>query len=187
VMVATGKGAELGVLIKGGEVLQRAGDINVVVVDKTGTVTTGTPAVTDLVIAPDSPLTQEEILAAVASLEAVSEHPLADAIVRHARSLGVATDRVYRFESLTGRGVSGSIGGRHVLVGNRRLMEEKGVDASALIDEVSRLAALGRTPMLAAIDGQLAAVLAVADPIRESSRPAIERLHKLGLEVVMLT
>src|SRR5690606_29025205 len=85
VMVATGKGAELGVLIKGGEVLQRAGDINVVVVDKTGTVTTGTPAVTDLVIAPDSPLTQEEILAAVASLEAVSEHPLADAIVRHAR------------------------------------------------------------------------------------------------------
>jgi len=187
VMVATGKGAELGVLIKGGEVLQRAGDVDVVVLDKTGTVTVGTPAVTDVVIAPDAALEQDEILALVASLESVSEHPLADAIVRHARALDIGTSRVDEFESLTGRGVTGMIDHHRVLVGNRRLMEEQGVDTSALMNDVIRLASLGRTPMLAAIDGRLVAVLAVADPIRDSSRPAIERMQKLGLEVVMLT
>ena len=187
VMVSTGKGAELGVLIKGGEALQRAGDLNTIVLDKTGTVTEGRPTVTDLVLAPNSARQADEVLRLVASLETLSEHPLADAIVRHARDRGTVLATPEMFESVTGRGAVGVVEGRALAVGNAALMAEHAIDSAPLAADVERLAIAGRTPMYVAIDGALAAVVAVADPIKETSREAIRRFHALGLEVVMLT
>lgn len=187
VMVATGRGAELGVLIKGGEALQRAGDVTTVVLDKTGTVTEGRPSVTDIVPAPDSPWSEEELLRLTASLENASEHPLAAAIVRYARDRGLTLARAEAFESTTGQGVHGVVEGHAVLVGNASLLTAWSIDGSPLDASAARLAAQARTPMYVAIDGALAGVLAVADPIRESSRRAIAQLRALGLEVVMLT
>jgi Cu+-exporting ATPase len=185
-MVSTGKGAELGVLIKGGEALQRAGDITTVVLDKTGTVTEGRPTVTDLLLAADGP-PEDELLAAVASLEASSEHPLADAIVRHAAGRGVVVARAETFESVTGRGVVGVVAGREVVAGSAALLADHAVDAGPLRSEAERLAAEAKTPVYVAVAGRLAGVLAVADPIRDNSRAAIERLRRMGLDVVMLT
>jgi Cu+-exporting ATPase len=187
IMVATGKGAELGVLIKGGEALQRAGDLDTIVLDKTGTVTEGRPAVTDLVLAPAPSRTEAEVLRLVASLETMSEHPLADAIVRHARETGVSLGVPEGFQSVTGRGAIGTADGAAVAVGNAALMHDWGIDVTPLARDAERLAKEGRTPMYAAIDGAVAAVVAVADPIRETSREAIARFHEMGLEVVMLT
>jgi Cu+-exporting ATPase len=187
VMVATGKGAQLGVLIKGGEALQRAGEVTTVVLDKTGTVTEGKPTVTDLRLAPDAPLPEERLLALVASLERSSEHPLADAVVRYALDRGVALREVDRFEAMTGRGAVGTVDGHVVLVGNETLLREHLIDAAPLRAEADRLAGEAKTPMYAAVDGRLAVLLAVADPIRPGSAAAIERLRALGLDVVMLT
>ncbi|HSU93057.1 MAG TPA: copper-translocating P-type ATPase, partial [Gemmatimonadaceae bacterium] len=187
VMVATGKGAELGVLIKGGEALQRAGDLHTIVLDKTGTVTEGRPTVTDLVIAPASGRSSDEVLRLVASLETLSEHPLADAIVRHARNRGTRLPTPEAFESVTGRGAVGVVDGSALAVGNAALMADYSIDPAPLRDDAERLANDGKTPMYVAIDGALAAVVAVADPIKDSSREAIRRFHALRLEVVMLT
>jgi Cu+-exporting ATPase len=191
VMVSTGKGAELGVLIKGGEALQRAGDLDTIVLDKTGTVTEGRPTVTDLVPAPASGQASSrqagDVLRLVASLETMSEHPLAGAIVRHARDRGFALAVPGAFESVTGRGAVGVVEGSAIAVGNAALMSDYAIDPAPLAADVERLASEGRTPMYVAIDGALAAVVAVADPIRETSRDAIRRFHALGLEVVMLT
>jgi P-type Cu+ transporter len=187
VMVATGKGAELGVLIKGGEALQRAGDLRTIVLDKTGTVTEGRPTVTDLVVAPGSSREADEVLRLVASLERLSEHPLADAIVRHARDHGTPLATPEAFESVTGRGAVGVVEGAGVAVGNAALMDDYAVDPAPLAGEAERLARDGKTPIYVAINGALAAVMAVADPIKDTSREAIRRFHALGLEVVMLT
>jgi P-type Cu+ transporter len=187
VMVATGRGAELGVLIKGGEALQRAGDVTTVVLDKTGTVTEGRPSVTDLVIAPNSVWGDDELLHAAASLETASEHPLAAAIVRHAVSRGLTLARPETFESTTGQGVHGVVDGRAVLIGNASLLEAWSIDGAPLASHAARFASDAKTPMYVAVDGALAGVLAVADPIRDSSRDAIAQLRALGLEVVMLT
>ncbi|HEU4563682.1 MAG TPA: heavy metal translocating P-type ATPase [Gemmatimonadaceae bacterium] len=191
VMVSTGKGAELGVLIKGGEALQRAGDIGTVVLDKTGTVTEGRPTVTDVATAPGSAYAgergREELLALVASLESSSEHPLADAIVRHARERGLATRAPEAFASHTGRGATGVVEGTALAVGNEALMADWAIGVAPLRADAERLAAEGKTPMYVAVNGELAGVVAVADPIKESSREAIARMHRMGLEVVMLT
>jgi Cu+-exporting ATPase len=187
VMVATGKGAELGVLIKGGEALQRAGDLRTIVLDKTGTVTEGRPTVTDVVIAPGSNRGREEVIRLVASLETMSEHPLADAIVRHARDAKLSLATPEGFQSVTGHGATGTVEGAALAVGNAPLMVDRKVDTRSLEADFSRLAADARTPMYVAVDGKLAAVVAVADPIKETSREAIRRFHDLGLEVVMLT
>jgi Cu+-exporting ATPase len=187
VMVSTGKGAELGVLIKGGEALQRAGALRTIVLDKTGTVTEGRPTVTDVVLAPGTAMQSDEVLHLVASMETLSEHPLADAIVRHARDNGTSLAVPEAFESITGRGAIGTVSGKAIAVGNAALMLDRSVDHAPLRGEAERLATDGKTPMYVAIDGALAAVLAVADPIKETSREAIQRFHKLGLEVVMLT
>ena len=187
VMVSTGKGAELGVLIKGGEALQRAGDLRTIVLDKTGTVTEGRPTVTDLVLAPASSRQADDVLRLVASLESLSEHPLADAIVRHARDRGTSLATPEAFESVTGRGATGVVEGSALAVGNATLMADFGIDPAPLAADAERLATDGKTPMYVSIDGALAAVVAVADPIRETSREAIRRFHALGLEVVMLT
>ncbi|HEV8176142.1 MAG TPA: heavy metal translocating P-type ATPase, partial [Gemmatimonadales bacterium] len=188
VMVSTGKGAELGVLIKGGEALQRAGDISTVVLDKTGTVTEGRPTVTDVVTAPGMrTATEEELVRLVASLETSSEHPLADAIVRYAKDRGVRLSVPEAFQSVSGRGALGAIDGTAILAGNEALMTEYAIDVTPLRPQAERLAAEGKTPVYAAAGGALAGVLAIADPIKDTSREAIARLHRMGLDVVMLT
>ncbi len=187
VMVATGKGAELGVLIKGGEALQRAGDITTVVLDKTGTVTQGKPTVTDVILALPAGLSEDSMLRAAGSLEALSEHPLADAIVRYAKERGLELIAPAGFASITGRGATAVVDGVTVVAGNEALMQEEGVDVSPLRAASERLAAEGKTTIFVALDGALAGVLAVADPIRGTSRAAIARMHAMGLTVVMLT
>jgi Cu+-exporting ATPase len=187
VMVATGRGAELGVLIKGGEALQRAGDLTTVVLDKTGTVTEGRPAVTDVVLAPGANRPEADLLRLVASLEASSEHPLADAIVRHARERGLALSSVESFASVTGRGAQGVVDGLALAAGNEALLADYAVHVDPLRADAERLATEGKTPVYVAVDGALAGVLAVADPIKAGSREAVARLRALGLQVVLLT
>lgn len=187
VMVATGKGAELGVLIKGGEALQRAGDITTVVLDKTGTVTEGKPTVTDLILAPGVMRSEDDILRLVASLEGSSEHPLADAIVRYAKAQGLLLSPADTFEAVPGRGAIGIVDGVALVIGNAAIMSDYAMKIAPLESAADALAGSGRTPMYVAIDGILTGVVAVADPIRETSRAAIARLRRMGLEVVMLT
>jgi Cu+-exporting ATPase len=187
VMVSTGKGAELGVLIKGGEALQRAGHVGTVVLDKTGTVTEGKPAVTDLIPAPGAERDDAELLRLVASLETASEHPLADAIVRHARERGLALTPPEGFDAVAGRGALGVIGGVALVVGNAALMADYSIDVAPLQAEAERLAGEAKTPVYVAAGGALAGLIAVADPIKATSRDAIAQLHGMGLEVVMLT
>ena len=191
VMVATGKGASLGVLIKGGEALQRAGDVRTVVLDKTGSVTEGRPTVTDVILAPESMLDNDQsgdrLLSLVASVETMSEHPLADAIVRYAKDKGLPLQTPENFQAVTGRGATGIVSGATITVGNSALMSEHGIDTSSASDAANRLAADGKTPMYAAVDGVLAGTIAVADPIKETSRAAIAAMRAMGLEVVMLT
>jgi len=189
VMVSTGRGATLGVLIKGGEALQRAGDVTAIVLDKTGTVTEGRPTVTDLVRpgAASAALADDDLLRLVASLESASEHPLAAAIVAHARTRGITLARVEAFESATGRGAVGIVDGQAVAVGNATLLADYAIPTAPLESEARALAAQGKTAMYVVVNGELAGVVAVADPIRPTSRQAIARFHAMGLQVVMLT
>ena len=187
VMVATGAGAGLGILIKGGEALQRAGDVDTVVLDKTGTITEGRPTVTDVVRSPGASLTEEELLSLTAAVERSSEHPLAAAIVRYAAERGVSMPPAEAFQSMTGRGAMGVANGRAVMIGNEALMRDYAIDVTALRGDADRLAAEARTPMFVAVDGKLAGLLAVSDPIKAGSVEAIARLRRDGLQVVMLT
>ncbi len=187
VMVATGKGAELGVLIKGGEALQRAGDVTTVVLDKTGTITEGRPTVTDIVMAPSAVVEESELLRLVASLEGSSEHALADAIVRHANDQGLKLVVPDAFESVTGLGVHGVVDEHAVAVGNAAYVRSWAVDPAPLRDIAEAFANDAKTPMYAMVNGALAGVIAVADPVRATSRDAIARLRAMGLDVIMLT
>ena len=188
VMVATGRGAQMGVLIKGGEALQRAGEVTLIALDKTGTVTEGRPAVTDIMLlAPDSVRDATELLRLAASLESVSEHPLAEAIVRHARDRGLAVERPRAFDARPGRGVRASIGGRSVVIGNEAFMDEMEINVRAHADELSRVAQAGKTPVLLAVDGALAGLIAIADPLRTTVRETVRALRDRGLEVVLIT
>ncbi|MCC2671560.1 MAG: copper-translocating P-type ATPase [Armatimonadetes bacterium] len=185
VMVGTGKGAENGVLIRGGESLETAHKLTAIILDKTGTITRGQPALTDVI--PVAPFDEAELLRLVAGAEGASEHPLGEAIVRGARERGLTLSPATGFSSLTGRGLEATVDGRQVLIGNRRLMTERGIDMGALETELERLAAEGKTPMLAAVDGRPAGVVAVADTVKESSPAAVAALKRLGLQVVMIT
>jgi Cu+-exporting ATPase len=186
VMVATGRGAELGVLIKGGEALERAGQTDVVVFDKTGTVTEGRPAVESVRLATDD-LEQGRLLQLAASVERLSEHPLAEAIVLAAERAGVPLLPAREFESRTGRGVAGKVEGHPVAVGNLSFMRELGLDPAPLRAAADQAGAEGKTPVYVALDGRVAALLAIADPIKPTSQDAVARLHRLGFELVMLT
>jgi Cu+-exporting ATPase len=183
VMVATGRGAERGLLIKGGEPLQRVGEQTTVVLDKTGTITQGKPAVANVTAfgMPD-----EELVMLAAALEARSEHPIGAAIVGRAGGQAGGTG-VSGFEAVPGRGERGSVGGRAVLVGNAAFLIESGVDTSSLAKPLAHAANQAHTPVLVAVDGRAAGVIAIADPVRPTSREAVRQLHTLGLEVVMLT
>lgn len=185
IMVGTGKGAHLGVLIKNAEALEGLEKITTLVVDKTGTLTLGKPKLA--LVKTLSGFEENETLAAIASLEKSSEHPLAEAIVQGAAERKVQAETVSDFESFTGMGVKGKVLGRTVLVGNRKLLEKFGVDASELSQIAKDLQTSGHGVMLAAIDGKPAAVIAVSDPIKESAKPAIEYFHSKGIEVVMVT
>jgi P-type Cu+ transporter len=185
VMVATGRGASLGVLIKGGEALQRAGDVTAVVLDKTGTLTEGRPSVVDT-WSPDG-ADAEAALALSAAVESLSEHPLAEAIVRHARERGIAIARAHDFVSEPGRGARAVVDGRTVVVGNVAWLSQHGVDLPSAQPAIDGFARAGRTAVLVAIDGRLGALLAIADPLRPTSRDAVAALRGLGLDVVMLT
>ena len=186
VMVATGKGAELGVLIKGGEALQRAGDVTTVVLDKTGTVTEGKPGVTDIVRTA-AVGSDDELLRLVASLERSSEHPLGDAIVRHAATRTLTLSRAESFAAAPGRGATGVVEGRAVAVGNAALLAEWSIEVAPLADAAARITAEAKTPVFVAVDGVLAGLIAIADPLRATSRDAVTRLIAMGLDVVMLT
>jgi len=186
VMVATGKGAELGILIKGGEALQRAGSLDTVVLDKTGTVTEGKPAVTDI-LSFDPARSDSDILGVVAAVERRSEHPLAAAIVTAADDRGLTLGVPESFESYPGRGVTAVVDGFAVAAGNARLMAEWAVDSSAASTEFERLASEGKTVVLVAVDGTLAGLVAIADPIKAGSRDAVAAFKRMGLDVVLLT
>ena len=230
IMVGTGKGAENGILIKGGEALETAHKINTIVLDKTGTITEGKPAVTDVLTADgftvevngvaglagagdDSPVGKAaedtpaatpnapadsvadspagnaaiRLLQLTAAAEKGSEHPLGQAIVASAQDKGLELPKAESFNSITGRGIEAGIGGRAVLAGNRKLMDERGIALGSLESESDQLAAEGKTPMYVAIDGQLAGLVAVADVVKPSSQAAIESLHQMGIEVAMIT
>ena len=185
VMVGVGKAAELGILIRKGDALQKAGKLTTLVLDKTGTITEGQPAVTRLVA--QQPYTEMALLTLAASLEQVSEHPLAEAIVRYGQEQRCSLMPVSDFQAVAGHGVSGRVEQHLVLLGNDKLMAGHGIDTAALITVSEQLAQQGQTPMFVAIDGQLAGLISVSDPIRSDSQSAIRRLHKLGVRVVMLT
>ncbi|EAX48193.1 heavy metal translocating P-type ATPase [Thermosinus carboxydivorans Nor1] len=185
IMVGTGKGAENGILIKGAEHLENAHRLTAIVLDKTGTITKGEPAVTDIVSLNGQTETQLLHLAAVA--EKNSEHPLAQAIVRHGQAQGVASGDAAEFAAIPGHGVRAQVDGKTVLVGTRKLMRENGVDFAVSLSRVEALEQQGKTVMLMAVDGKPAALIAVADTVKEHSAAAVAQLKKMGLEVWMIT
>ncbi len=185
IMVGTGKGAEMGMLFRSGEALQRLQEVSVVAFDKTGTLTKGEPTLTDFETRPGFP--EEETLRLIAAVEQVSEHPIGEAIVGAAMESGLELPEPESFDSQTGRGVTAKVDGREVHVGSDRLMRELSIDLSAVSELQETFAAAGKTPLYAAIDGKLAAVLAVADPVKPSTRKALDALHDRGLRVAMVT
>ena len=185
IMVGTGRGAEMGVLFRKGEALQRLRDARVVAVDKTGTLTEGRPALTDLELTEG--FERAEVLARIAAVEARSEHPIARAIVDAARREGLALPEVTGFESVTGFGVRAEAQGQRIEIGADRYMRELGLDVAVFMETAERLGNEGKSPLYAAIDGRLAAIVAVADPIKQTTPAAIAAMHELGLKVAMIT
>uniref|UniRef100_UPI0036F20855 heavy metal translocating P-type ATPase n=1 Tax=Candidatus Laterigemmans baculatus TaxID=2770505 RepID=UPI0036F20855 len=182
IMVGTGRGAQSGILIKGGEALEQAHRLTTVVLDKTGTITRGQPEVTDVVV---DGFDESELLRLAASAERGSEHPLGEAIVRSAEQRALVLVEPQEFAAVAGHGIEARVEGRRVLIGNARLLRERGLDANEALTQ--RLADEAKTPVFVAIDDFPAGVIAVADPVKESSRGAIEQLHRSGLKVAMLT
>lgn len=187
VMVATGRGASSGLLIKGGEALQRLESVTSVVLDKTGTITAGQPKVTDVVLNPFARYSREDVVRLAAALERASEHPLGEAVVRHAMEDGLSVPQAEQFESLTGLGVVGIVEGHAMLIGNARLLRNYAVLVEPLALQADEATAQGRTPLWVAVDGELAGAIVVADPLKPTSVAAIEQLHRERLHVVMLT
>jgi len=209
IMVGTGKGAEYGVLIKSGEALETAHKINTIVFDKTGTITEGKPKVTDIVLVNDyyydkadeknkgqsgktegkaknGMYNKDELLRLAASAEKGSEHPLGEAIVNMAKERNIELFDVYSFQAIPGHGIEAVIGGKNILLGNRKLMDDRNIEIT-LQEESNRLAEEGKTLMYIAVDNKLTGIIAVADVMKSSSKKAIETLHSMGIEVVMIT
>jgi P-type Cu+ transporter len=185
IMVGTGRAAELGVLFRKGEALQALRDVSVIALDKTGTLTKGRPELTDLV--PAEGFDYDEVLALVAAVETRSEHPIAEAIVAAAKQRDLKIAAIEAFDATPGFGVSAKVSGRTVAVGADRFMTQLGLDVASFLPAAQRLGEQGKSPLYAAIDGRLAAVIAVADPIKETTPEAIKALHALGLKVAMIT
>lgn len=185
IVVGGGRAAELGVLFRKGEALQTLSAIDLVVVDKTGTVTKGRPQLTDLIVADG--FAGDDVLALVAAVERRSEHPIAEAIVKASEARGLGVAAVHKFESITGYGIAAQVSGHTVSVGADRFMEKLGLLVSGFAEAAARLGNEGKTPLYAAIDGKLAAIIAVADPLKPSSVAAIRALQAQGIEIAMVT
>ena len=185
IMVGTGKGAEHGILIKSSEALQLAKEVNTVVFDKTGTLTEGKISVTNIATFNNS--SEEVILQLAASVEYLSEHPLGLSIVDEAKNRNIELLEVKGFSSLTGLGISATVDGKSIFIGNEKLMLENNIDTKDSVEKAEKYASEGKTPLFIAVDSELAGIIAVADQIKESSLKTVEKLHSLGLEVVMLT
>ncbi len=185
IVVGTGKGAENGILIKGGEYLEKAHKIQSIVLDKTGTITRGEPSVTDVIAIGD--LSEDEVLRIAASVEKGSEHPLGEAMVRRATEKGLLISKVEEFEAISGHGVKSILKVGRVLIGNQKLMEANGIDASSLRGTIESLQDDGKTVMIEALNGNISGIIAVADVIKDSSKDAVNEMKRAGLEVIMLT
>jgi Cu+-exporting ATPase len=184
-MVGTGKGAENGILIRGAEALETAHQLDTIVLDKTGTLTKGEPSVTDII--ESERFSKKEILTLAASAEKGSEHPLGEAIVNKAKEENLILLDSKNFQAIAGHGIEATIESKRVLLGNLRLMEERKVFLNGLSEKAEHFSGEGKTPMFLAVDGEAAGIIAVADTLKENSREAVESLHRMGLEVVMLT
>jgi|Deesub1362A_J573_1020465.scaffolds.fasta_scaffold01106_2 Cu+-exporting ATPase len=187
IMVGTGKGAENGILIRGGEALETAHRINTIVFDKTGTLTRGEPVVTDILIPGGSSIAESEILKYAASAEKGSEHPLGEAIVKKAQEEGISLIGPTDFQTIPGHGIKARIEGREVLLGNEEFMKDAGLGISSMEAEARRLSEEGKTPMYVAVDGAIKGIIAVADTLKEEAVQAIQALRRLGVETVMIT
>lgn len=185
IMAGSGRSAEIGILFKGGEHLEHTESVDTVILDKTGTVTKGEPALTDLIVADG--FDESTVLQLVATAENQSEHPLAQAIVKGVRDKGIDLLTAESFEALPGYGIHAVVSGKTLLIGTRKLMTEQQVDLMNYEDDMAKLEENGKTAMLIAVDGQIAGVIAVADTVKETSKEAIKRMHELGLDVIMLT
>ena len=184
IMVGTGKGAENGVLIKGGEALETTHSIKTIVFDKTGTITEGKPVITDIIT---NGISEDEILILAASSEKGSEHPLGEAIVKEANDKNLELKEIQQFNAIPGHGIEVKIEEKNILLGNKKLMIEKNINIAMFADESDRLAAEGKTPMYVAVDNTLSGIVAVADTVKPSSKKAIEALHNMGIKVAMIT
>jgi Cu+-exporting ATPase len=184
IMTATGRGAQAGVLIRDAEALERFAGVDTLVVDKTGTLTLGRPKLTDVVA---EGMDEDELLSLAASLERGSEHPLADALVEGARERGVQIVEAAEFDALAGKGVTGTVSGRRMAIGNAMLMRELGIETGALAARADAMRAEGKSAMFVAVDGRAAGIVAVADPIKETTAAAIRALHESGMRIVMAT
>lgn len=185
IMVGTGRGADLGILVKSGEALETAHKIDTVVLDKTGTITEGKPVVTDIISTPG--YEENQILGWAAGAESGSEHPLAEAILKEAEARSISLPIATEFMAEPGMGIRGKMDGHQVLLGNPRMMEQNSVTMEGLVLQYDQLSGEGKTPMVLAVDGKPAGIIAVADTIKASSHEAVDRLREMGLEVVMLT
>ena len=186
VMVGTGKGAEMGVLLKTSEALERAGQVKMIVLDKTGTITRGQPSVTDILVT-DSRFTENELLRLAASVEKGSEHPLGESVVAEASNRDLVLSDPEGFSATAGHGVQAEVDGLKIVVGSPRMMADAGQDMSAILSEVSRLQGEGKTTVLVTVDGNLAGAIGIADTVKDGSIEAIQQLHKMGIQVAMLT
>ena len=185
IMVGTGRAAELGVLFRRGEALQTLHNVDWIAFDKTGTLTEGHPRLTDILVAEG--VSEPQALALIAAVEAGSEHPLGQAIVAAAEERGISVPKAQQFLAIPGFGAKATVDGHKVMVGADRLMAREGLDPGALADQATRLAALGRSPLFAAIDGRVVAVLAVSDPVRAGTKPALSALRAMGYRLAMIT
>jgi Cu+-exporting ATPase len=185
IMVGTGKGAQHGVLIRSGEALETAHKLDAIVLDKTGTITKGEPSVTDVVVADG--LKPEEVLSLAASAEKGSEHPLGEAIVREAKQKQLQLQTPTNFSAIPGHGIESTLGVKQVLLGNGKLMNDRGISLNDMEEKAGYFSGAGKTPMFVAVDGRPAGIVVVADTLKENSKPALAALRQLGLEVIMLT
>ena len=187
IMVGTGKGAEMGILIKGGEALEQAEKLDTIVFDKTGTLTCGKPEVEDVLLSPTAVLDADRLLVLAGSLEKKSEHPLAQAVVSEAKKRNLRFETVADFEALPGFGVQGKVDGKNVFLGNIKLMQEQKIDFSSMSDELGKLAGQGKTPMILSVDGKIEGIVTTSDKLKPYAKECVQRLKQMGLKVMMVT
>ena len=187
IMVGTGKGAEMGILIKSGEALEQAEKLDTIVFDKTGTLTFGKPEVADVLLSPAAVLNADRLLLLAGSLEKQSEHPLAQAVVMEAKKHNLRLETVSGFEALPGFGVQGKIENKNVFLGNVKLMQEQKIDFSSMNDDLEKLATQGKTPMLLSVDGKLEGLITTTDKLKPYAKECVHRLKRMGLKVMMVT